>query len=122
MKSKVLNKRNIFGIIKETVIGSIVDFFKQIGSTEPDEIQEETVAPDVKDGVAVVEATTLDNKKDYVEVSAGKTVNFGGIDSYKRNVDPTKVVKAYEEKVKNNQGKVVDKEQEKGSERTRGAR
>lgn len=122
MKSKVLNKRNIFGIIKETVIGSIVDFFKQIGSTEPDEIQEETVAPDVKDGVAVVEATTLDNKKDYVEVPAGKTVNFGGIDSYKRNVDPTKVVKAYEEKVKKNQGKVVDKEQEKGSERTRGAR
>ena len=122
MKSKVLNnKRNIFGIIKETVIGSFVDFFKEIGSTEPDEVQE-AFTPDVKNGVAEVQATILDDKKDYVEVPAGKTVKFGGIDSYKRKVDPTKAVKAYEEKVKNNQGKVVDKEQEKGSARTRGVR
>ena len=122
MKSKVLNnKRNIFGIIKETVIGSFVDFFKEIGSTEPDEVQE-AFTPDVKNGVAEVQATILDDKKDYVEVPAGKTVKFGGIDSYKRKVDPTKAVKAYEEKDKNNQGKVVDKEQEKGSARTRGVR
>ena len=55
MKSKVLNnKRNIFGIIKETVIGSFVDFFKEIGSTEPDEVQE-AFTPDVKNGVAEVQ-------------------------------------------------------------------
>ena len=30
MKSKVIsNKRNIFGIIKETVFGSMADFFKE---------------------------------------------------------------------------------------------
>lgn len=123
MKSKVIsNKRNIFGIIKETVFGSMADFFKTLGSTEADEMQEEVVTADVKAGVAKVEATTLDDKKDYVEVTAGKSVKFGGLDSYKRKVDPSKAVKAYEEKVKNNQEKVVDKEQEKGAARTRGAR
>ncbi len=123
MKSKVIsNKRNIFGIIKESVFGSLADFFKELGSKEPDEMQEEAVTPAVKDEVAKVEATTLDDNKDYVVVSAGKSVQFGGIDSYKRKVDPTKAVKAYEEKVKNNQEKVADKEQEKGAARTRGAR
>ena len=79
MKSNVIsNKRNIFGIIKETVFGSMVDFFKELGGTETDEMQEEAVTPDVKAGVARVEATTLDDNKDYVEVSAGKTVKFGG--------------------------------------------
>ena len=123
MKSNVIsNKRNIFGIIKETVFGSMVDFFKELGGTETDEMQEEAVTPDVKAGVARVEATTLDDNKDYVEVSAGKTVKFGGLDSYKRKVDTTEAVKAYEKKVKNNQEKVADKEQEKGAARTRGAR
>lgn len=123
MKSNVIsNKRNIFGIIKETVFGSMVDFFKELGGTETDEMQEEAVTPDVKAGVARVEATTLDDKKDYVEVTAGKSVQFGGLNSYKRKVDPSKAVKAYEEKVKNNHEKVTDKEQEKGAARTRGAR
>lgn len=123
MKSKVIsNKRNIFGIIKETVFGSMADFFKELGGTDEDEMQEEAVTPDVKAGVAKVEATTLDDNKDYVEVSAGKTVKFGGLDSYKRKVDTTEAVKAYEKKVKNNQEKVADKEQEKGAARTRGAR
>ena len=123
MKSKVIsNKRNIFGIIKETVFGSMADFFKELGGTYEDEMQEEAVTPDVKAGVAKVEATTLDDNKDYVEVSAGKTVNFGGLDSYKRKVDTSKVVKAHEEKVKNSQEKVADKEQDKGAARTRGAR
>lgn len=123
MRSKVIsNKRNIFGIIKETVFGSMADFFKTLGSTEEDEMQEEAVTADVKAGVAKVEATTLDDKKDYVEVPAGKSVKFGGLDSYKRKVDTTKAVKAYEQKVKNNQEKVADKEQEKGAARTRGAR
>lgn len=124
MKSKVIsNKRNIFGIIKETVFGSMADFFKTLGSTDEDEMQEEVVTADVKEEVAKVEATHLDDKKDYVVVPAGKqTVNFIGLDSYKRKVDPTKAVKAYEQKVKNNQEKVADKEQEKGAARTRGAR
>ena len=123
MRSKVIsNKRNIFGIIKETVFGSMADFFKELGGTDEDEMQEEAVTPDVKAGVAKVEATTVDDNKDYVEVSAGKTVNFGGLDSYKRKVDTSKVVKAHEEKVKNSQEKVEDKEQDKGSARTRGAR
>lgn len=122
MKSKVIsNKRNIFGIIKETVFGSMADFFKELGGTDEDEMQEEAVTPDVKAGVAKVEATTLDDNKDYVEVSAGKTVNFGGLDSYKRKVDTSKVVKAHEEKVKNSQEK-ADDEKEKGAARTRGAR
>ena len=122
MKSKVIsNKRNIFGIIKETVFGSMVDFFKTLGSTEADEMQEEAVTADIKAGVVRVEATTLDDNKDYVEVSAGKTVNFGGLDSYKRKVDTSKVVKAHEEKVKNSQEK-ADDEKEKGAARTRGAR
>ena len=122
MRSKVIsNKRNIFGSIKETVFGSMVDFFKELGGTETDEMQEEAVTPDVKAGVARVEATTLDDNKDYVEVSAGKTVKFGGLDSYKRKVDTSKVVKAHEEKLKNSQEK-VDDEKEKGAARTRGAR
>ena len=122
MRSKVIsNKRNIFGIIKETVFGSMADFFKTLGSTEEDEMQEEAVTADVKAGVAKVEATTLDDKKDYVEALAGKSVKFGGLD-YKRKVDTTEAVKAYEKKVKNNQEKVADKEQEKGAARTRGAR
>ena len=122
MKSNVIsNKRNIFGIIKETVFGSMVDFFKELGGTETDEMQEEAVTPDVKAGVARVEATTLDDNKDYVEVSAGKTVKFGGLDSYKRKVDTSKVVKAHEEKLKNSQEK-ADDEKEKGAARTRGAR
>ena len=101
----------------------MADFFRTIGSTDEDEMQEEVVTADVKEEVAKVEATHLDDKKDYVVVPAGKqTVNFSGLDSYKRKVDPTKAVKAYEQKVKNNQGKVVDKEQEKGAARTRGAR
>ena len=121
MKSKVIsNKRNIFGIIKETVFGSMADFFKELGGTDEDEMQEEAVTPDVKAGVAKVEATTLDDNKDYVEVSAGKTVKFGGLDSYKRKVDTSKVVKAHEEKLKNSQEK-VDDEKEKGAARTRGA-
>ena len=122
MKSKVIsNKRNIFGIIKETVFGSMVDFFKTLGSTEADEMQEEAVTADIKAGVVRVEATTLEDKKDYVEVTAGKTVKFGGLDSYKRKVDTSKVVKAHEEKLKNSQEK-VDDEKEKGAARTRGAR
>ena len=53
MKSKVIsNKRNIFGIIKETVFGSMADFFRTLGSTDEDEIQEEVVTPDEKAGVA----------------------------------------------------------------------
>ena len=112
MKSKVIsNKRNIFGIIKETVFGSMADFFKELGGTYEDEMQEEAVTPDVKAGVAKVEATTLDDNKDYVEVSAGKTVNFGGLDSYKRKVDTSKVVKAHEEKVKNSQEKADDEKE-----------
>ena len=48
MRSKVIsNKRNIFGIIKETVFGSMVDFFKELGGTETDEMQVEAVSPDV---------------------------------------------------------------------------
>lgn len=122
MKSNVIsNKRNIFGIIKETVFGSMVDFFKELGGTETDEMQEEAVTPDVKAGVARVEATTLEDKKDYVEVTAGKSVRFGGLNSYKRKVDTSKVVKAHEEKLKNSQEK-VDDEKEKGAARTRGAR
>ena len=122
MKSKVIsNKRNIFGIIKESVFGSFVDFFKEIGSKEPDEMQEDAVTPDVKDGVAKVEATILEDKKDYVEVTVGKSVQFGGLDAYKRKVDPSKVVKAHEEKLKNSQEK-ADNEQEKGAARTKGAR
>lgn len=55
MKSKVIsNKRNIFGIIKETVFGSMADFFRTLGSTDEDEIQEEVVTPDEKAGVAEV--------------------------------------------------------------------
>ena len=47
MKSKVIsNKRNIFGIIKETVFGSMADFFKELGGTDEDEMQEEAVTPD----------------------------------------------------------------------------
>ena len=123
MKSKVIsNKRNIFGIIKETVFGSMADLFKTLGRAEEDEMQEEALTADVKDGVAKVEATTLVDKSDYVEVPAGKSVNFGGISAYKRNVDVQQVVKAHEEKVKNSQEKVADKVQEKGSARTRGAR
>ena len=122
MKSKVIsNKRNIFGIIKETVFGSMVDFFKTLGSTEADEMQEEAVTADIKAGVVRVEATTLEDKKDYVEVTAGKSVRFGGLSSYKRKVDTSKVVKAHEEKLKNSQEK-VDDEKEKGAARTRGAR
>jgi class 3 adenylate cyclase len=122
MKSKVIsNKRNIFGIIKETVFGSMVDFFKTLGSTEADEMQEEAVTADIKAGVVRVEATTLEDKKDYVEVTAGKSVRFGGLNSYKRKVDTSKVVKAHEEKLKNSQEK-VDDEKEKGAARTRGAR
>ena len=124
MKSIVINnKRNIFGIIKESVFGSLSDFFKEIGSKEPDEMQDDAVTAHEKEEVAKVEATHLDDKKDYVLVTVGKqTVNFSGLDSYKRKVDPTKAIKAYEEKVKNNQEKVADKEQEKGAARTRGAR
>ena len=122
MKSNVIsNKRNIFGIIKETVFGSMVDFFKTLGSTEADEMQEEAVTADIKAGVVRVEATTLEDKKDYVEVTAGKSVRFGGLNSYKRKVDTSKVVKAHEEKLKNSQEK-VDDEKEKGAARTRGAR
>lgn len=122
MKSKVIsNKRNIFGIIKESVFGSLADFFKELGSKEPDEMQEEAVTPAVKDEVAKVKATILDDKKDYVVVPAGRPVNFGGLDSYKRKVDTSKVVKAHEEKLKNSQEK-VDDEKEKGAARTRGAR
>lgn len=122
MKSKVIsNKRNIFGIIKESVFGSLADFFKELGSKEPDEMQEEAVTPAVKDEVAKVEATILDDKKDYVVVPAGRPVNFGGLDSYKRKVDPRQAVIAHEEKLKNSQEK-ADKEQEKGAVRTRGAR
>lgn len=122
MKSKVIsNKRNIFGIIKETVFGSMADFFKELGGTDEDEMQEEAVTPDVKAEVATVEGTTLDNN-DYVEVPAGKSVKFGGISSYKRNVDIKQVVKAHEEKLKNSQEKVADKEHDKGAARTRGAR
>ena len=118
MKSKVIsNKRNIFGIIKESVFGSLADFFKELGSKEPDEMQEEAV----KDEVAKVEATILDDKKDYVVVPAGRPVNFGGLDSYKRKVDPRQAVIAHEEKLKNSQEK-VDDEKEKGAARTRGAR
>ena len=121
MKSKVIrNKRNIFGIIKETVFGSMADFFKELGGTDEDEMQEEAVTPDVKAEVATVEGTTLDNN-DYVEVPAGKSVKFGGISSYKRNVDVKQAVKAHEEKLKNSQEK-VDDEKEKGAARTRGAR
>lgn len=122
MKSNVIsNKRNIFGIIKETVFGSMVDFFKELGGTETDEMQEEAVTADIKAGVVRVEATTLEDKKDYVEVTAGKSVRFGGLNSYKRKVDTSKVVKAHEEKLKNSQEK-VDDEKEKGAARTRGAR
>ena len=47
MRSKVIsNKRNIFGIIKETVFGSMVDFFKELGGTETDEMQEEAAHAD----------------------------------------------------------------------------
>lgn len=123
MRSKAIsNKRNIFGIIRETVFGSMADFFKELGGTDEDEMQEEAVTPDVKAGVAKVQATTLDDNKDYVEVTAGKSVNFDGLNSYKRKVDVEKVVKEHEEKVKNNKEKEAEKEQEKGSARTRGAR
>ena len=123
MKSKVIsNKRNIFGIIKETVFGSMADFFRTLGSTDEDEIQEEVVTPDEKAGVAEVEATTLKEKTDYYYVTAGKTKKFDGLASYKRKVDTIEAVKAHEEKVKNSQEKVEDKEQDKGSARTRGAR
>lgn len=105
MKSKAIsNKRNIFGIIKETVFGSMSDFFKTLGSTGTDEMQEEALTADVKAGVATVEGTTLDNS-DYVEVPAGKTVKFGGINAYKRTVDPKQAIKAHEEKTKKAEGR-----------------
>lgn len=122
MKSKVIsNKRNIFGIIKETVFGSMADFFKTLGSTETDEMQEDAITPDVKAGVTRVEATTLDDKSDYVEVPAGKSVKFGGINTYKRKVDTREAVKAHEEKLKKSKDN-PEKIQEQGASRTRGAR
>ena len=110
MKSKVIsNKRNIFGIIKETVFGSMADFFKELGSKEPDEMQEEAVTPDVKAGVAKVEATTLDDNKDYI---VGAKTKYRDINYYclmnKEKIDDVIIC--------------ADDEKEKGAARTRGAR
>lgn len=110
------NKKNIFGIIKDAVGGSFIEFFKALGSTEPDEMRDEVTSPALKAQVAVIEGTTLDGS-DFIEVDAGKTPKFNAINPYKRKVDVNKAVKEYNEKV----GK-TGKIQEQDSERTRGAR
>ena len=117
MKNNIVNnKRNIFGIIKEAVFGSFIDFFKTLGSTEPDDMQDEVISPSLKAQVAGIEGTTLDGN-DFIEVDAGKTVKFDGINAYRRNVNVDKVVKKHNEKV----GK-TGKIQEQDLGRTRGAR
>ena len=117
MKNNVVtNKKNIFEIIKDTVGGSFIEFFKALGSTEPDDIQEEITSPALKAQVAGIEGTILDGD-DYIEVPAGKTVKFNGMNEYRRNVNVDKVVKKHNEKVNK-----IDNLQEKGTERTRGAR
>lgn len=100
MKNKTVEseKRNIFGIIKESVFGSLVDFFKSLSSTEIDEAQDEVVSPEAKAEVSKIERTTFDND-DVIEVEAGKTANFGGLNAYKRNVDVNEALKAHEAKV-----------------------
>ena len=99
MKKENENKRNIFGIIKETVFGSLANFFKALGSTEPDEIEEDVVAPELKAQVATVQGTNLDSS-DVIEVEAGKTATFNGISAYRTEVDVEKAVKEYKEKVR----------------------
>ena len=107
MKNNIVNnKRNIFGIIKEAVFGSFIDFFKTLGSTEPDDMQDEVI----------IEGTTLDGN-DFIEVDAGKTVKFDGINAYRRNVDVNKVIEAHNKRMNQN-----EQIQEKGTGRTRGAR
>ncbi len=117
MKNNVVtNKKNIFGIIIDAVGGSFIDFFKALGSTEPDEMQDEVTSPALKAQVAGIEGTTLDGS-DFIEVDAGKTAKFNGMNAYRRNVDVNKVVKEHNEKV----GK-TGKIQEQDLGRTRGAR
>ncbi len=117
MKNNVVtNKKNIFGIIKDAVGGSFIEFFKALGGTEPDDIQDEVTSPALKAQVAGIEGTILDGN-DYIEVDAGKTVKFDGINAYRRNVDVNKVVKEHNKKVNK-----IDNLQEKGAERARGAR
>lgn len=116
MKKENENKRNIFGIIKETVFGSLANFFKALGSTEPDEIEEDVVAPELKAQVATVQGTNLDSS-DVIEVEAGKTATFNGISAYRREVDVEKAVKEHEEKVR-----LQNEERGQGQPRTRGAR
>ena len=106
MKDKTIEseKRNMFGIIKEAVFGSLANFLKTLGNTEIDEEQEE-VSPAAKAEVSKIERTTLDNT-DVVEVEAGgKTPDFGGLDSYKRDVNVNEAVKAHEEKLKQQEQK-----------------
>ena len=120
MKSNVIrNKKNMLGSIGD-IFKSVGGALKSLWSTKPDEIQEEDVSTDIKAQVASVEGTTFDNS-DYVEVPAGKSVKFGGISSYRRNVDVSQVVRAHENGIRSNQEK-TNKGQEKGAARTRGAR
>lgn len=117
MKNNIVNnKRNIFGIIKEAVFGSFIDFFKTLGSTEPDDMQDEVISPSLKAQVAGIKGTTLDGN-DFIEVDAGKTVKFDGINAYRRNVDVNKVIEAHNKRMNQN-----EQIQEKGTGRTRGAR
>ena len=124
MKSRAIEseKRNIFGIIKESVFGSVADFFKTLSSTEADDIENEVESPETKAEVSKMERTTFDSD-DVVEVEAGKTVNFGGLNAYKRKVDVGKAVRTHEEKVKQKNQEEINRAPEKeGSARTRGAR
>ncbi len=124
MKSRAIEseKRNIFGIIKESVFGSVADFFKTLSSTEADDIENEVESPETKAEVSKMERTTFDSD-DVVEVEAGKTANFGGLNAYKRKVDVGKAVRTHEEKVKQKNQEEINRAPEKeGSARTRGAR
>ena len=124
MKSRAIEseKRNIFGIIKESVFGSVADFFKTLSSTEADDIENEVESPETKAEVSKMERTTFDSD-DVVEVEAGKTVNFGRLNAYKRKVDVGKAVRTHEEKVKQKNQEEINRAPEKeGSARTRGAR
>ena len=117
MKNNVVtHKKNIFEIIKDAVGGSFIEFFKALGSTEPDDMQDEVISPSLKAQVAGIEGTTLDGN-DFIEVDAGKTVKFDGINAYRRNVDVNKVIEAHNKRMNQN-----EQIQEKGTGRTRGAR
>ena len=90
------NKRNIFGIIKETVIGSTIDFFKSLASVEPDEMQDELDSPQLRAQVAGIEGTTF-TSSDFVEVEAGKTVKFGSSLPERRMKDTNRVINKHKE-------------------------